>query len=151
MKIGLVLLLGILSCPVQAKVIFSCTTTEGKLLEITRHGTEYQYLFGSRSKPELVFRNSRRQVLAQSEKWAGIGRISWAGMTLKNYSYYYFVHYAFDLKNGTDSSTDPGGGVIVSKDKEIGLFYLKESNSLASIRCSKRHPIIENWETEFMG
>ncbi len=46
-------------------MIFSCTT-EGKLLEITRHGGEYQYLFGSRSKPELVFRNGRRQVYDQS-------------------------------------------------------------------------------------
>ena len=76
------------------KTLFSCTTN-GKQLTMQRQGADYVYSFGRKGRPELVFRNSKRQVVSQSYTSAkpsefGIGGL-WREINMINRGYQYNV------------------------------------------------------------
>ena len=128
------------------KTIFSCTTTNGKQLTVQRQGADYIYSFGRKGSPELVFRNSKRQVVSQSstsEMPAAQGLSGmWSNIIMINQGYEYNIFFVV-LK---DEENTVKRGVEVSKLSRINdLTYRPRI-----ILCNKRYPIISNPDPEFM-
>lgn len=124
-----------LSANAGSDIVFSCSVKGGKKVEITKLDSGYQYSFGIQDKPELVFRNSKAEVINQSPKWNGQGRYLWTGMLMKNKGYSYHITSYMDRateehKTGADVSVSSG-------DKH-----------LSSIACVGT--AIVNWDDEFL-
>ena len=128
------------------KTLFSCTTTNGKQLTVQRQGADYVYSFGRKGRPELVFRNSKRQVVSQSYTSAkpsefGIGGL-WREINMINRGYQYNVFFRMS-QNKEHTVTQ---GVEITKLSRINdLTY-----SPQVILCDARYPVIDNPEAEFM-
>ena len=128
------------------KTLFSCTTTNGKQLTVQRQGADYVYSFGRKGHPELVFRNSKRQVVSQSYTSAmpaakgtsGFGR----EMNMIHRGYKYIVFWRV---NRDEESTITQGVVVTRLSRENDLRYHH-----TVILCDDRYPIIDNPEPEFM-
>ena len=125
------------------KTIYSCTTTNGKQLTVQRQGADYVYSFGRKGRPELVFRNPKRDVVARSmtTRMSGVGGFgSEMNMIHRGYEYSIFFVVLKDEENTVKR------GVEVSKLSRINdLTYRPRI-----ILCNKRYPIISNPEPEFM-
>lgn len=131
MKIFCLLFILVLS-PVSAasEVIFSCLTQNGKQISIVQIGNQYEYRFGKRNKPELVFRDFVQEAIQRSPKWEGIGRYLWTNLTLKNGDTFYTARVV------TDRMTD-------EHETEYSLEVSTEEKHLATIMCSaKSEPIV---------
>ena len=128
------------------KTLFSCTTTNGKQLTVQRQGADYIYSFGRKGRPELVFRNSKRQVVSQSytsEMPAAQGTSGmWSIMNMihRGYEYSIFFRVAND-----EEHTIKRGVEITKMSRMNDLTYVSPV-----ILCNKRYPIISNPEPEFM-
>ena len=58
-------LAALLALPATAladEVLFSCTTTNGKPVQLSQNGDTLHYRFGSANKPELVFSNRKADI-----------------------------------------------------------------------------------------
>ena len=78
------------------KTLFSCTTTNGKQLTVQRQGADYVYSFGRKGRPELVFRNPKRDVVARSmtTRMSGVGGFgSEMNMIHRGYEYSIFLEW----------------------------------------------------------
>ena len=126
------------------KIIHSCTTTTGKQLAIYRQGNDYIYSFGRKGrKPELTFRNLKKDVLARSGNSTKNGTSGmWGEMLMENKGYEYNVFWRVNQ----DRSHTLSYGVEVSKISEKNNldYHVRE------IFCDKRYPIIRGTEPEFM-
>lgn len=69
------------------KVIFACTTDNGKQVGVTEHAGKFRYQFGKPNKPELVFENKRTAVLKTN--WAQESPYQWAKLRFQNGDYFY--------------------------------------------------------------
>ena len=126
------------------KIIHSCTTTTGKQLAVYRQGNDYIYSFGRKGrKPELTFRNPKKDVLTRSGNSTKNGTAGmWGEMSMENKGYEYNVFWRVNQ----DRVHTLSYGVEVSKISEKNnLNY-----SAPEIFCDKRYPIIRNTEPEFM-
>ena len=128
------------------KTIFSCTTTNGKQLTVQRQGADYVYSFGRKGRPELVFRNSKRQVVSQSytsEMPAAQGTSGmWSIMNMIHRGYEYSIFF----RVANDEEHTITQGVEITKLSRINdLTY-----SPQVILCDARYPVIDNPEAEFM-
>ncbi|WP_156503554.1 MULTISPECIES: hypothetical protein [Eikenella] len=151
MKILLLIVLSSLVCSsayarAPVKTIFSCTTTNGKQLTVQRQGADYVYSFGRKGRPELVFRNSKRNVVARSITSSmpaaiGIGGF-WSEMNMINRGYEYSVFWRV---NNDDEHTITQGVEVTKLNRRNDLRY----NSPV-ILCDDRYPIIDNPDPEFM-
>ncbi len=125
------------------KTIFSCTTTNGKQLTVQRQGADYIYSFGHKGRPELVFRNPKRDVVAQSitTRMAGVGGFA-SEMNMINRGYQYSVFFRVD-KHGDHEITQGVGVIKLSRRNDL-------TNHIPMILCDDRYPIIDNPDPEFM-
>ena len=55
--VALLVLAGAASMASANEVLFSCTTTNGKPVQLSQSGDTLHYRFGAANKPELVFSN----------------------------------------------------------------------------------------------
>ena len=128
------------------KTLFSCTTTNGKQLTVQRQGADYIYSFGRKGRPELVFRNSKRQVVSRSYNSSmpaarGISGM-WSNIIMINRGYQYNIFFEV-LK---DEENTVKQGVEVSKLSRINdLTYRPRI-----ILCDDRYPITGELDPEFM-
>ena len=128
------------------KTIFSCTTTNGKQLTVQRQGADYIYSFGRKGRPELVFRNSKRQVVSQSytsEMPAAQGTSGmWSIMNMihRGYEYSIFFRVAND-----EEHTITQGVEITKLSRRNDLTYHHPN-----IFCNDRYPITRSPAPEFM-
>ena len=128
------------------KTIYSCTTINGKQLTVQRQGADYVYSFGHKGRPELVFRNSKRQVVSQSYTSAkpsefGIGGL-WREINLINRGYQYNIFFRMSQNK---EHTVTQGVEITKLSRRNDLTYHHPN-----IFCNDRYPITGNPDPEFM-
>lgn len=112
--------------------VFSCFSTTGKHLAITRNGNFYEYSFGKAGKPELVFKNTRKEVFDRSPLFQFKGEYKSVEMVMKNGKYHYTVYVVMN-----DSIDIVSSGVTV---------YDPNGKDIADVQCSKQREILMNWD-----
>lgn len=122
------LTLGLLAAPAMAQqcseaaTVFSCTTQQGKFVQVCDQGKTLSYWFGKRgAKAELALSVPRSE--ASTYQWAGIGR---------------YLNYSVDIPNG-----DTVYRVFTSADRNeqnasAGITVLRGEKTLADIACKPK-------------
>jgi hypothetical protein len=101
---------------VSANIVFSCFTKNDKLIAIREVGNKYEYSFGKPGKPELVFRNTIKEVEDRSEHWNGVGWTYWEQYNMKNGQYIYSILKTVD-RNPDDPY--PKGELTVTRNGKL--------------------------------
>lgn len=107
------------ACPVK-NIIFACTTTNNKVLEVCDSRKAIDYSFGKKgAKSELAFSVPRSSVTTQ--QWSGVGRN---------------MYYSVLIPNGTDTIYE----VFSSVDKfgentAFGIYVTVEGKQVATVYC----------------
>lgn len=130
----MILLMGSTATFAQGRTVFLCTSASGKQIVVSQIGNSYQYQFGRPGRPELVFRNSVREVDSRYEDRTGQGSYNSSGLMLKNGSYYYYVYTATHRMTLAEES-----GVIVTQGRGSREKYI------TTVVCSQQRPIYINW------
>ena len=122
----------------RPKTVFSCTTVRGNQVKVESIGNSYRYSFGKRGQlPQLVFSQSKRQVIALSPRGPGIMRIRWHAMVMENKGYRYRAYTVIDSATETVWT-----GISV---------WNRHKNMIRDEECSKRYPIIDDMDEPFGG
>ncbi len=119
------------ACPSAKATIFSCTTTNGKQVEVCDLGATISYRFGKNTaKPEIMIKVPREKVTTY--QWEGIGR---------------YMSYAVTIPNGPVTYTTTWGMDRLSEEHGIEASILVEQNgkTLATIPCVPK-TVINNME-----
>ena len=124
-----------LAANAASDVVFSCKVKGGKQIKITKVGVDYQYSFGLPNDPELIFRNTKKQVVKQSPVWNGQGSHIWTGMLMVNGKYNYHVIKSTDRRT---EEHEASAEVVVSR----GEKYLSSTLCIADV--------FVNWDEEFV-
>ena len=119
----------------KEKTVVSCHFTDGKQLLVKQIDKNYRYHFGKQGKWELVFANPLTQIKAQSERWAGVGRTRWTGITMVNGEYEYQIISAFDS--------------LGEYGHTITLYTNKGEQSISTRHCNLKKPYTINWDKSF--
>ncbi len=127
----------------HSKIIFSCTTSQGKTIQVTEAAGKYRYQFGYPSRPELVFENQRAPAIARSPRWNGVGRTLWSNLVLQNGNYFYTVYHSIDRMSESHAEE---AGVTISRATADGSY--ENDQYLGQVLCSPRHRIISNFPEE---
>ncbi|MGX2950988.1 hypothetical protein [Ursidibacter arcticus] len=98
-------------------IVFSCFAKNGKQIAILESNGYYEYSFGKPGKPELVFKNSIKEVEKRSEKWNGVGAWYWEEYNLKNGEFYYTVYSA--VNRMTEEHEQEGSVTVFKGNKEL--------------------------------
>ena len=124
-------LLLMLALPVMAdSVLFSCTTTNKKVIKVTQTGSSVKYAFGTAGKtPDLAFEVPRSKV-ELDECIGTCGRYNSISATIPNGLYAYTLYYSADRLEGHGVDA----GVHVSR----GEGYIN------SVKCANKSRIINN-------
>ena len=122
----------------RPKTVFSCTTVRGNQVKVESIGNSYRYSFGKRGqRRQLVFSQSKRQVIALSPRGPGIMRIRWHAMVMENKGYRYRAYTVIDSATETVWT-----GISV---------WNRHKNMIRDEECSKRYPIIDDMDEPFGG
>lgn len=111
------------------KIIFACTTTNGKQLEVCDNENAIEYSFGKAGKPEKNIKIDRK--LASTYQWNGMGR---------------YMSYSVEIPTGDTvysvfSSTDKNSGGI-----ERGVNVLVKNKQVTTVKCNEKKKITDNIE-----
>lgn len=107
-------------------VIFSCTNKQGKKVVVQSVGNKIQYSFGKPDKPELVFSNTRKQVISQTKANPTPNvRTQWIVLKNGQYSYWPRTHF---------TQLDEKGDV----ESEAGVWVFKGDKNISEIICDER-------------
>lgn len=122
----------------RPKTVFSCTTVRGNQVKVESIGNSYRYSFGKRGqRHQLVFSQSKQQVIALSPRGPGIMRIRWHAMVMENKGYRYRAYTVIDSATETVWT-----GISV---------WNRRKNMIRDEECSKRYPIIDDMDEPFGG
>ena len=117
------------ACPSAAKTVFSCSTTNNKVVDICELGQHLLYSFGKpRAKPELQFN------IAKSRAYMYL----WDGSTSSEYNELYLprgntIYQAYQANHRNHGGTEHGLNVLINK------------KPVANIRC-RANTVIENFQ-----
>lgn len=117
------------ACPSAAKTVFSCSTTNGKVVEICDLGQHLMYSFGKpRAKPELQFN------LAKTRAYMYL----WDGNTSSEYNELYLprgntIYQAYHANHRNHGGTEHGIKVFINQKQ------------VADVRC-RAASVIENFQ-----
>lgn len=117
------------ACPSAAKTVFSCTTTNNKVVDICELGQNLLYSFGKpRAKPELQFN------IAKNRAYMYL----WDGNTSSEYNEVYLprgntIYQAYQANHRNHGGTEHGLNVLINK------------KPVANIRC-RANTVIENFQ-----
>ncbi len=117
------------ACPATAKTVFSCSTTNNKVVDICEIGQHLLYSFGKpRAKPELQFN------IAKSRAYMYL----WDGSTSSEYNELYLprgntIYQAYQANHRNHGGTEHGLNVLINK------------KPVANIRC-RANTVIENFQ-----
>ena len=115
---------------VRAEPVFRCLTSSRKIIEVTQDPAgSFVYSFGRAASPELLFVASREA--ADIQKWSGIGRYQNYRLGLPNKGTRYEVFYSWD-------------SLAPSEPPEAGVEVYVGEKLVATVACSKKHPVIQN-------
>ncbi|MFP5393596.1 MAG: hypothetical protein ACLGI6_18945 [Gammaproteobacteria bacterium] len=129
MRLAMTTVCAALACgSAVAKPVFSCTSTTGQLVEISKNANnEFVYFFGRKGKPELTFKLPRKAV--NIDLGTGFGRYRSYTLVMPTRDATFLIYY-----NRDSISTDaPEAGIDVS----IGHKVVRRVN------CAKDKPIDE--------
>ncbi|WP_225748475.1 hypothetical protein [Eikenella sp. Marseille-P7795] len=141
--------------------VFSCTTEQGNQVEVARVGSVYRYSFGREGQPpQLVFINTRQQVIAQSPRGRYAGWRKWMAMVLVDKGYRYRVYSLLDGTRNEEYHRVPGSkqydAYVLSNEKNIpyelvrGVEVWKGPHRLLrSEICSERYTMQVMFDEEF--
>lgn len=119
-------------CGKGSTVVFSCTTSKGKVIEVCDAKDTIDYSYGlARAKPELVIRAPRAS--ASTSQWAGVG--SW-------------MSYAVDIPNGSTTYSVFWGVDRMNENHpiEAGVNVIIKGKQAATVKCAADKPITQNIE-----
>lgn len=122
----------------EGRIVFSCTTEQQKILQIESIGNSYVYRFGKPNNLELVFSNTKQEVISQTPSGDGIGNVVWRHMLMKNKQYIYRVFFFYDRRSEW-------------RPTRYGVEVLRGNRSLSVLLCSEKYPILEEFDSEFMN
>ena len=117
------------ACPATAKTVFSCSTTNNKVVDICELGPNLLYSFGRpNSRPELQFN------IAKSRAYMYL----WDGSTSSEYNELYLprgntIYQAYQANHRNHGGTEHGLNVLINK------------KPVANIRC-RANTVIENFQ-----
>ncbi|MFA9203230.1 MAG: hypothetical protein ACEQSD_04440 [Flavobacteriales bacterium] len=117
------------ACPATAKTVFSCSTTNNKVVDICELGQNLLYSFGRpNSRPELQFN------IAKSRAYMYL----WDGSTSSEYNELYLprgntIYQAYQANHRNHGGTEHGLNVLINK------------KPVANIRC-RANTVIENFQ-----
>lgn len=119
-------------CAAGNKLVFSCTTQKGKLVQVCDSSNTIDYSFGVPYKnPEIYLKVKRN--LVTTTQWTGVG--SWINYSVEipNGKTIYSVFWAAD-RNSEDHEIEAGVNVEVNK------------KHIATVKCSQEKNIVQNIE-----
>lgn len=122
----------IAACENGSKIIFSCLTAKGKVIEVCDAGKTIDYSFGKpKAKPEIIVRAPRSE--ASTFQWQGVGR---------------YISYTVEVPNGnTVYSVFWGADRLTEKHAiEAGVNVEVNKQLAATVKCSGEKHIIQNIE-----
>ena len=117
------------ACPATAKTVFSCSTTNNKVVDICELGQNLLYSFGRpNSRPELQFN------IAKSRAYMYL----WDGSTSSEYNELYLprgntIYQAYQADHRNHGGTEHGLNVLIN------------NKPVANIRC-RANTVIENFQ-----
>lgn len=103
-----------------AETVFSCKVKSGKVAKLEKVGSSYQYSFGKANKPEIVVKNSAKQVL--SNRLTGNVMYAYSedvSAAIVNGQHTYLLHSYFSGRNGGSAN----------------VVVLKNGKRLAKLSC----------------
>lgn len=117
------------ACPVK-NIIFACTTTNNKVLEVCNAGKAIDYSFGKKgAKSELAFSAPRSAVT--TNQWQGIGRN---------------MYYSVLIPNGTDTVYEVFSNVDkFGEQTAFGIYVSVNGKQVATVEC-KPNTVTDNIE-----
>lgn len=117
------------ACPVKS-IIFACTTTNNKVLEVCNAGKTIDYSFGKKgANPELAFSTPRSAVT--TNQWQGIGRN---------------MYYSVLIPNGTDTVYEVFSNVDKFEEQTaFGIYVFVNRKRVATVEC-KPNTVTDNIE-----
>ena len=114
------------ACPNNSKTIFSCTTTNNKLIQVCDSGNTIHYAFGKANiPPELAINIPRNKVTTY--QWQGIGRYENYAINIPNGKTIYRVNESLDKMTHQRTA-----GVEVSSNEKL----------LATVECAANKKVI---------
>lgn len=119
------------SCP-SNNSIFSCSTTNGKVVQVCDEGKTLSYAFGRAGQtPELSFSVPREK--ASTFQWEGMGRYISYSVTLPNGATHYTTYFSVDRST---EDLNPDAGINVETNAQL----------LAQVKCKPgtlRHNMVD--------
>jgi hypothetical protein len=122
----------IAACENGGKIIFSCQTAKGKVIEVCDSGKTIDYSFGKpKEKPEIVVRAPRSE--ASTFQWQGVGR---------------YISYTVEVPNGNTTYSVFWGSDRISEKHAIEAGVNVEVNNelKSTVKCSDEKPVIQRIE-----
>ena len=120
------------ACENGGKVIFSCQTAKGKVIEVCDSGKTIDYSFGKpKGTPEIVVRAPRSE--ASTFQWQGVGR---------------YISYTVEIPNGNTTYRVFWGSDRITEQHAIEAGVNVEVNKelKSTVKCSNEKPIIQRME-----
>lgn len=103
-------------CDAGSQTLFSCTTTNGKQIEVCDAKKTIDYSYGrTGSKPELSLRVPRAD--ASTYQWQGVGRYMSYSVKLPNGKTEYSVYWGFDRL--TEEHAEEAGVNVTVNGKQV--------------------------------
>ena len=132
-------LLGLVStaladCEKGSKVVFSCSTSKNKIIEVCDAGKSISYSYGVQSKkPEIVVSAPRAQ--ASTTQFSGFGKTMNHSVEVPNGNTTYSVFYSLPLSSKKDAEPEQAGVRVIINKKDV-----------AKMMCDFRKPFVEHIE-----
>ena len=118
-------------CNSQKETIFSCATTNGKMIEVCNLSKTVSYSFGKiGSTPELALRIDRNRM--GINQWDGSGRYITYGVNIPNGNTTYSVFFAADRHEGHEITA--------------GVYVEIDGKNVATVRCKNPDGIVQNMD-----
>ena len=114
------------ACPNNSKTIFSCTTTNNKVIQVCDSGKTIHYAFGKANiSPELAISIPRNKVTTY--QWQGIGR---------------YENYAINIPNGKTIYRVNEGFDKITHQRTAGVEVSNNEKLLATVECNPNKKMI---------
>lgn len=114
------------ACPSQSKTVFSCTTTNNKVIQVCDGGNTISYSFGKANvTPELAITVPRNKVTTY--QWEGIGR---------------YESYAINIPNGKTIYRVNDSIDKIEQKYTAGVDVSSNDKLLATVECAANKKVI---------
>lgn len=118
------------ACPSQSQTVFSCTTTNNKVIQVCDAGKTIHYSFGKvKTKPELAITVPRNKVTTY--QWEGIGRSE---------------NYAINIPNGKTIYRVSESLDKIAQQYTAGVEVSNGDKLLATVECAANKKVISKLE-----